>query len=485
MKVINNFKQAFLVLIFTTSFSITYSQATKQITISVQGVEYEDPRFTALRENLKKNPKIKSVKPAFSEGVATLTLNYTGDATELWDEIPKSSKQSFKLEEINDDTISLTGIITKSKAIDATPAGKNNNQAAKKSNCFDCDYFPLCDYDVTISYGGKLFKGIRQDDNSVKYYYCENGVVTKKWETIETVVKGDAFSGFYDDEVKKAHTMIILKSNATIGTNWIQNDAGFEYKYRIAEKGITVNHEGLVYKDVIKVRLIKQVDVEMKGKAEMLQGLITINEEAYYHYYAKDLGYIKSDDIYDELVASGEIKPFNTNATNPLINFFLKGEGELREEDKRKKAEADAKTNEIYFQKERIKILNNAHAQLKGAVDNNISGLWKFEWQNFDGKKRTQLIRFNADGTLDYYETFQSDIGSMDNKLRYKYDYRIDGATLYKVSNYEWSMKKYPDCLPSLFELEKETITKSTEIQNGKPILIIKGNKYTFVEPNK
>ena len=483
MKVINKCKQAFLVLIFTTSFSITYSQATKQITISVQGVEYEDAGFKALRETLKKNPKVRSVKPAFSEGIATLTLNYTGDASELWDEVPKSSKQSFQLEEIDDDTISLTSIIGKSKATVSSPAAKSKNQPAKKSNCFDCEYFPLCEYDVTISYRGKIYRGLRQDDNSVKYYYCENGVVTKKWETIETVVKGDAFNGFYDDEVKKAHTMIILKSNTTIGTNWTQNDAGFEYKYRIAEKGITVNHEGQVYKDVLKVRVIKQVDAEMKAKAEILQGLVSIKEEAYYHYYAKNLGYIKSDDIYDELVASGEIKPIAANATNSFFGNLLKGESEMREEIKKKNAEADAEARKIYLEKESRKASNNAHAQLKGALDNNLFGLWKRQFVTANGDKITIQIRFNKDGTLDWHNDYSGHASS--GYLVAKYDFKIDGTTLYKTPNYEWTMKKYPGCSPTLFELQKDTITKSTENLNGKPILLINDNKYIFVEPNK
>ncbi len=291
MKVIIILKRTLLVLIFTTSFSIAYSQTTKQITISVQGVEYEDPRFTALREMLKKNPKVRSVKPAFSEGIATLTLNYTGDASELWDEVPKSSKQSLKLEAIDDDTISLTSITGKNKTTVSNTASKSNNQPVKnvttkpknpdKKDCGDCEYFPICDYDGTKSFQGKIFRKLEYDEGIV-YYNCDNGVVAKKWEIILTSDQGDEIS-------KGFTTMIILKSNVPVGTKWSTeidkyfnpfSSMKYTYTWEITAKDININLNGTDYKNVIVVE-------EKIGSAYFTGTSNFIN------YYAKGVGFIK------------------------------------------------------------------------------------------------------------------------------------------------------------------------------------------------
>lgn len=59
------------------------AQSVNKITISVKDIGYEDPNFTALREALKKNPKVKLVKPSYSSGVAILSFMYAGEASQL------------------------------------------------------------------------------------------------------------------------------------------------------------------------------------------------------------------------------------------------------------------------------------------------------------------------------------------------------------------------------------------------------------------
>jgi len=65
------------------------AQSVNKITIAVKEIKYDDPNFTALRESLKKNPKVKLVKPSYADGVAILSFTYAGEASQLWEEIQK------------------------------------------------------------------------------------------------------------------------------------------------------------------------------------------------------------------------------------------------------------------------------------------------------------------------------------------------------------------------------------------------------------
>ena len=58
-----NILKPFLSIAVLCLFIITNTQAqsANKITISVKDIEYDDPNFTALRETLKKNPKVKLV----------------------------------------------------------------------------------------------------------------------------------------------------------------------------------------------------------------------------------------------------------------------------------------------------------------------------------------------------------------------------------------------------------------------------------------
>jgi hypothetical protein len=432
---------AFVLILLTLSFK-GYSQESKQITISVQGIEYDSPNFIALKENLKKNPKVKSLKPSYTSGIAILLFTYSGEASGLWDELPKSNKQFYKLETINENLIALIYIKPQS-----TNAVSNKIQTTNSNSSSGCDYFPLNNYDETISYGGKKYFGFRQDDNSVTYYNCENGIVTKKWETTETVIKGDAFDGYYDDYVKKAHTLLILKSNSPTETSWKQIDAGFEYNFKLVEKGITLTYEGKEYVDVLKVKMVKLVTKEMKDKAAMLQGFVNIKEEAYFYYYAKKVGYIKSDDIYQALVTSGEIKPLSPTSSNTLSDLFTKGESEIKKDVQIKNETILGQENET----KRLEASNKVHAAMKGFTNAKIAGLWKKQGVSGTGRNTYQYIRFNADGTVDFYESLLED--KFSGYLQYKYDYKIDGPSLYLTPNYVWTIKKYPGCSSALFEL--------------------------------
>ena len=268
-------------LILAIIATTTYSQTSKQIVISISGIEYDDPNFASLRETLKKNTKVKLVKPSYSSGTASITLTYTSDAIQLWDEIPKSSKLFFKLNTIDDNSISL--YYTKAKK-SAPSVDKTINATATNKGCFDCDYFPLCKYDVVKSYQGKIFRGIRNANNSIEYYFCDNGELIKRWDYTNVVKKQELIQGTWDDYIRtyddyenNTASLVIMKSNVPIGTNWTGrvSENGSTYTFTLEAKGIKLIHDGKTYSDVLRISVITSGNLRHD-----------------FHYYARNTGYI-------------------------------------------------------------------------------------------------------------------------------------------------------------------------------------------------
>ena len=136
------------------------AQSGNKITISVKDIQYDDPNFTALRESIKKNPKVKLIKPSYADGVAILSVNYAGEASQLWDEIANMFKQYFTMVEMGDDALTLNYL--NPKKTDGKPTVVTNPPQVKttdKKDCFDCEYYPMCEFDLTKSYGGKVYHG--------------------------------------------------------------------------------------------------------------------------------------------------------------------------------------------------------------------------------------------------------------------------------------------------------------------------------------
>ncbi len=51
--------------------------------------------------------KVKEVNPGYSGGTAKISVQYNGNATELWDELPQTVKQPFKVTAIDNIHIEL------------------------------------------------------------------------------------------------------------------------------------------------------------------------------------------------------------------------------------------------------------------------------------------------------------------------------------------------------------------------------------------
>ena len=150
---------AILVSFQINTLAQTKTVSKNQITISITGIEYDDPSFGLLKESLLKNKNVTALKPGYDQGVAKITLSYPETAITLWEEIPKTTKEFFKLTTIDDTHIELT---TK------TAVAQNNNVTVNPSlatankvddDCKNC-YWNMCNYDVVKSIGGKSYKGI-------------------------------------------------------------------------------------------------------------------------------------------------------------------------------------------------------------------------------------------------------------------------------------------------------------------------------------
>lgn len=283
--------------IFLNSFTTgIHAQTSKAVAISVSGIEYDDPNFTLLRETLKKNTRVKQVKSSYEAGTAQLAFTCNGDAAELWDEIPKTVKQLFKVTSIGGDLIKLdySKVQSNSSGTDKTVQKNNGN----KKDCFDCDYFPMCTYDLTKSYGGRIFHGIREDDNSIEYYYCSNGELIKRWDYTKKVTRKEFTAGLWDDYIttyedyeNKTASLTILKSNVPVGTTWTESisDGGSQYIFTLEAKGIKLIDDGKTYNDVIKVMAYTQGS----GHKD-------------YHYYAKGVGYVGKN-LVDEVMKQRDV----------------------------------------------------------------------------------------------------------------------------------------------------------------------------------
>lgn len=322
-------------------------QTTNQITISVGNIEYSDPSFGLLKESVQKNSKVSSVKQYYNQSTGRLLLTYKGAAQDLWSELPKSTKDFFKINTLDDTHIvlSLSGQSTVSKTTQA--------KSTADDDCKNC-YWKLCNYDVVKSFGGKLYKGINYD-NGTFYYNCDNGILVQK------VIIQNGYG-----TVTKIQTDTLLVTSGPVGTRWgvfnqnmsnplinaltgtnlnVSNGGG----YTLIAKNISTQAGGKKYDDVVVVNY-------RSFSNDFLNGA---NSTSVNNYYAKGIGLIKTDTL-------------NPNS-DPVASIN--------------------KTNDV-------KAVYSTTGTVKNGIDETILGLWVFH----DAKTNTDMYyRFNKDGTFDFY----------------------------------------------------------------------------------
>lgn len=242
----------------------------QQLSVSVNGIDYDDAGFTSLREKLKSIRNVTGFNESYNNGSAAITFTYTNTAISLWDQIPSSIKEFFKVTSIDGHHIVLSGKSSSSSKLSTA----SNTSASNDNDCKTC-YYNLCKYDETKTFQGVLYKGINWDQGTY-YYNCDNGVVTRK---IMTVNAAGVSTGIITDT--------LIMSNVPAGTTWevTQSSDGSSYSgYTLVAKNLSVNVNNNQYTNVIIVN-IRQYN-------HFLNTGSSIN-----YYYARGVGAIASDQL--------------------------------------------------------------------------------------------------------------------------------------------------------------------------------------------
>ena len=339
------------VLVFSQVPITVYAQpgAKTQLNISVAGIEYDDASFIKLKLNIKSNKKVQDLKQSFSQNTAKLTLTYTGEATELWDEIPADLKKPFKITAIESNHIDL-----QSKNTVAANNLPVSNTTIHDDDCKNC-YWNMCKYDVTKSIGGKLYKGTITEYGTV-YYNCDNGIVLRTLLNINdygsTVIAG---------------TDTVLISSGPVGSRWgviniddknsfLSTMSGLDLStknsggYTLIAKNLKTEVNGIAYKDVIVVNY--------KGFSRDL--FTGTNFYSTNYYYAKSIGLVRTDTLNFDSDPVAAINKHN-----------------------------DSKT--VY----------SGGSVVKNGIDETLIGLWKYHDPT---SNKDSYYKLNADGTFDYYD---------------------------------------------------------------------------------
>jgi hypothetical protein len=358
-KNINVNQKVILLLLVLFVYLDTMAQHVNQVTISVKSIEYDDPGFVQLKENFQKNKKVSAFKQSFDDGMGKITFSSTSTAQDLWNEVPKATKDLFKVNTIDDNRIVLDSKNATSQDTKAKQTTTSKNTAA------DCNcYWDICHYDVLKTFGGVVYMGINRDDGTY-YYNCDNGILIQKLMIVNSY-----------GVVIRTNTDTLLISNP-VGTTWgaFKYDASNEFlsvmsgvdfssagngAYKLIANNISTTVGGKTYKNVIVVNSRRYTKDAFFGTS-------------YYStnsYYAKAVGLIRTD----------------------TLNFDSDPIAAINKQN-------DTKT--VY----------SGGSIVKNGIDESIIGTWKFHnaSTNKDG-----FYKFNGDGSFDYYE------GSVSEANKYK-----------------------------------------------------------------
>ena len=346
-------------LIFLPTSLKVYAQAgTKtQVNVSVAGIEYDDANLTKLKESIKANKKVQDVKQSFSQNTAKLSLIYSGDATELWDELPAAVKQPFKMITIENSKIDLQ--LKNSTATNTNAAPVLNTNAAANTTCTtdDCKncYWNMCKYDVTKSIGGKLYKGTITEYGTV-YYNCDNGIV------LQTSLNINAYGS-----TVIAGTDTVLITSGPVGTKWgmINTDNKNELLGIMAGADLSMKNVGGY------TLIAKNISTEAAGRS--YKDVIVVN----YKGYSKD--------------------PFFGNNFYSSNFYYAKGVGLVRTDTLNFDSDPVAAINKVND----AKTVYSGGSVVRNGIDETLIGLWKVH--NPAANKDT-YYKLNADGTFDYYD---------------------------------------------------------------------------------
>jgi len=392
------------------------------IAISISGVEYDDANFITLKESIKKNAKCSDIKQSYAQNTARISLNYSGEATDLWDELPASTRQPFKITSMESNRIELK---LKNAVTTTAESSKNNTATTTAKTDDDCKncYFNLCKYDGLKTFQGVVYKQINKNDGTY-YYNCDNGILVEK----------RVFQNQYG-VITNITTDTILNSNLPIGATWkAEGDEDEEFmflgvmsksfsRWAMVGKDVTITVNGKVYTDVI----VTNFKVDSKGP--MGEGYGSSN-----HYYAKGAGLIKTEEV------DPKTDPFAALNKNPNPKKTASGSSDTKPDNQKNPT------------------VNTSF--IKGSIDSTLVGTWKYE------KGQTVAYwKLNADGTYDYYTGSITPANRNKGKCYWGFDSKI------LVTNCEGdrNQNRYD------FQKKNDAIT-------GKPAILINGYTYLSID---
>jgi hypothetical protein len=347
-----------------------------EMIVLIMGVAYDDPAFIQLKETLQKTRTVTSIKYGYEHGTAKINLIYPGSSTQLWEELPKATRQYFMVTTMDAGKIVLetkTATVQTSTSASQAKATINNID----EDCNNC-YFNLCRYDGIKTFQGVPYKQVDKDDGTY-YYNCDNGVL---------VVKQVIRNGY--GVITEITNDTLLLSNAPVGTKWNVHSSSDNFlgqtttsfnENSIYKKNVTIQVNGVTYHDVIVVYARRY-----------FKNFVTETSSSQYLYYAKGVGLIKTENL-------GAIR-----------DPSYASDGSNKTEGENAAFEALAKT-------------------MKGKVDASITGTWKFHdpTMNWD-----IFYVFNEDGTYRYY------VGSVnpENQMpKGKCYWRLNGGSLQMLAD--------------------------------------------------
>ncbi|WP_138476889.1 hypothetical protein [Dyadobacter bucti] len=78
---------------------------TSNILVTIVNVDYS--KLKEVEEHVKSVSKVKNTSKKFSSASSTISVEYTGQADELWDALPETIRNMYDLKELGDGVISL------------------------------------------------------------------------------------------------------------------------------------------------------------------------------------------------------------------------------------------------------------------------------------------------------------------------------------------------------------------------------------------
>ena len=216
----------FLLLFVNVSQSFGQTTPAKNtINIIVDGLDHETPDFTLLRQNLETLLKVK-IYSSFSYNMSTLDFLCDKTPSEIWDKLPKDTKDRFKLIRIEPLRIELT---TKDAVKDSVTSNVSNRANDEQAIREAVELFRA----AILNNNGNAATSLLAVDFACNAY----GKRMNKDERLASINSGQyKYGPFKKEDVK----VTIYEKTATVVITTV-------VKYKSGDKDVSVNFSSLTF----------------------------------------------------------------------------------------------------------------------------------------------------------------------------------------------------------------------------------------------